>query len=123
MGLGTFLLRTALYGGIATAALYYPIYNSGFSAGQLNGYKVGYQVCEQKKNSEIETIVQKSVDGFNGIRESAKYKIDEIVAEKDRLKASGLEGLTDAQIKKILDSRKEKGKESKNLEKEISATR
>jgi hypothetical protein len=123
MGLTTFLLRLGLYGSIATAAMYYPIYNRGFDTGQLNGYKVGYQVCEQKKNSEMDTIVQKSVDGFNGIRDSAKYKIDEIVAEKERLKASGLEGLTDTQIKKILDSRKEKGKESQTLEKEISATR
>lgn len=123
MGLGTFLFRTAFYGGIATAALYYPIYNHGFSAGQLNGYKTGYTLCEQKKNSEIESLVQKSVDGFNGISVSAKSKAEELLVEKDRLKISGLEGVTDEQIKKILDSRKEKGKESQNLEKEISATR
>ncbi len=110
MGLGTFLLRGVIYGGIATGALYYPIYNSGFSAGQVNGYKVGYTVCEQKKNSEIESIVQKSVAGFTGIRDSAKSKIEEITTEGELLKKSGLEGVTDEQIKKLLDEKKEKEK-------------
>jgi len=110
MGLATFLLRMSLYGGIASGALYYPIYNSGFSAGQVNGYKVGYQVCEQKKNSEIEAIVQQSVSGFTGIRESAKSKIEEITAAGESLKKSGLEGVTDEQIKKLLDEKKEKEK-------------
>jgi len=110
MGLATFLLRMSLYGGIASAALYYPIYNSGFSAGQVNGYKTGYIVCEQKKNSEIESIVQKSILGFTGIRDSAKSKIEEITVAAESLKKSGLEGVTDEQIKKLLEEKKEKEK-------------
>ena len=110
MGLATFLLRTGLYGGIASAALYYPIYNSGFSAGQVNGYKVGYTVCEQKKQGEIDSIAQKGIIGFTGIRESAKSKIEELTTAAEEAKKSGLEGVTDEQIKKLLDEKKEKEK-------------
>ena len=117
MGLGTFLLRMSLYGGIATTALYYPIYNSGFSQGQLQGFKKGYVVCEQQKNSQIEEIVKTSVEGFSSIYANAKSKVDELKGAVDSSKKSGLEGVTDEQIKKLLNEKKgEKETDTPKLE-------
>ena len=107
MGLGTFLLRATLYGGIATGAAYYPIYNSGLSEGQLQGFKKGYVVCEQQKNSQIEAIVKTSVDGFSSIYANAKSKVEELKDAVDSSKKSGLEGVTDAQIKALLKEKKD----------------